>query len=145
APSASYRLQKFVRRHSMPMAMAAVIALLLVVGIIATTSQMLRANRHARRTQQTLGELATNLYAADILLAQNAIREGNYGFARQALLSHVPHRGGPDLRGFEWCYFWRLCQGDKLSSWHAHSNIVNSIAVSPDGKVIASASWDHEA
>jgi len=82
---------------------------------------------------------------SDIYLAQNAVREGNYGLARQALLAHRPRPGVPDLRGFEWSYFVKLCQGDKLASWRAHSNVVNSIAVTPDGKLIASASRDHQA
>ncbi|MEW6158183.1 MAG: serine/threonine-protein kinase, partial [Verrucomicrobiota bacterium] len=145
APNPFYRLRKLAKRHRLAFSAAAGMMLLLLLGIVTTTSQMVRANRHAQRTQQTLRELATNLYAADIYLAQNAIREGNYGFARQTLLGHLPQPGSFDLRGFEWRYFWRLCQGDKLAAWPAHSNVVQSVAVSPDGKWIASAGRDHEA
>src|SRR5437763_3377050 len=48
APSAGYRLRKFVRRNKGPVLAASVIALLLVGGIIGTSWQALRATRAER-------------------------------------------------------------------------------------------------
>ncbi len=57
-------------------------------------------------------------------------------------------RGGPqarsagrDLRGFEWFYLSRLCHPDELTLV-GHTGSVNNAAFSPDGRRIASASFD---
>ena len=43
-----------------------------------------------------------------------------------------------DLRQWEWRYFWKVCQGESLETWRGHSNAVSAVAVSPDGKTLAS-------
>jgi serine/threonine protein kinase/tetratricopeptide (TPR) repeat protein len=48
----TYRLDKFVRRNKYGVAAGLAIAVTLVLGILATTSQMLRANTNARIAQQ---------------------------------------------------------------------------------------------
>jgi len=58
------------------------------------------------------------------------------------LEAHRPAPGQEDLRGFEWRYFWKLSQDDSLESWRGHSNFVSYLAVSPDGKTLASGSFD---
>jgi type II secretory pathway pseudopilin PulG len=46
-----------------------------------------------------------------------------------------------DLRGFEW-FYWDHCCHSELLTLKGHSDGVTSVAVSPDGRRIASASWD---
>ena len=43
-----------------------------------------------------------------------------------------------DLRGFEWRYLWKQCQGDQLHTLYGHSNGVYCVAFSRDGKRLAS-------
>jgi WD40 repeat protein/serine/threonine protein kinase len=145
APNLSYQLIKSVKRHRVLLGAIGLVVSLLLVGLVSTLIQMLRANRYAAETRKTAMELAENLYVAEMYLAQHAVLEGNYGLARRRLESLRPVSGGKDFRGFEWSYLWRICKGDLLSSWHAHSNAVRSLAVSPDGRLVASASYDdHE-
>jgi len=66
----------------------------------------------------------------------------NSELLRQALVEQLPaNQGGIDRRGFEWFYWQR-----KMSSGHmnlsGHSDAVNSVAFSPDGRRLASASSD---
>ena len=51
------------------------------------------------------------------------------------------HGGEPILRGFEWDYIWRLCHS-ALLTLKGHTEGVRSVAFSPDGKRLASASED---
>jgi WD40 repeat protein len=84
------------------------------------------------------------LYVAHMNLAQQAWETASIGRMRELLLTHLPRSGEEDLRGFEWYYFWRLCHiGDLLTLSHAAP--VLSLAFSPDGKKLASASEDRTA
>jgi WD40 repeat protein/tRNA A-37 threonylcarbamoyl transferase component Bud32 len=164
APSTLYRALKFTRRHQAALVIAGTLATLLAGGVVVSTWEAVRA-RHAEtrekgqrdyaitqeqiaRRQTALAEaekLAAqqNLYAADMFRAQRAIQEGNFGLAQEALLAHLPRSDGVDLRGFEWHWFSRNCEGDKLFYLTGHSNTVKSVALSPNGKWIAAATSDH--
>jgi eukaryotic-like serine/threonine-protein kinase len=136
-------LSKWMRRNPTVASLLALLLALFVAGILGILAQWQRAETHRAVAEKRGAILRQNLYSADIYLAQNAIRDGNYGLARQTLLAHVPAPGEPDLRGFEWGYYLRLCDGDKLAAWPAHSNVVKSIAVSPDGRLVVSAAKDN--
>jgi WD40 repeat protein len=49
--------------------------------------------------------------------------------------------GSDDFRSFEWYYWNRLCHSE-LRTLKGHSQPVSSVAFSPDGKRLASGSWD---
>src|SRR5262249_40641151 len=49
--------------------------------------------------------------------------------------------GKEDLRGFEWYYLWNLCHSN-LVTIQGHTGPVSSLAFSPNGKYLASASQD---
>jgi len=70
-------------------------------------------------------------------LAKWAWDEANVGRVVQLLDLHRPRPGRPDLRNFEWFYLDRLCHSELLTL-KGHS----SVAFSPDGKRLASASAD---
>jgi len=111
--------------------------------------------------QALAGRLATSqyLYDADMLLAQQAIDEGNFGRATELLEKHRPPartRFGAekhaDLRGWEWYYFRDRCRSDELATLGAHSNAITAMAYSPKGRFLATADlegglqlWDPQA
>jgi WD40 repeat protein/serine/threonine protein kinase len=163
-PSALYKVQKFAHRNKGTLTAMTAVAVFLIAGAVVSTWQAVRARRaestekqertyaisqeRIARSQTALAEsekLATqrHLYAADIFRAHRAVQDGNFGLALEALSLHEPRPGTPDLRGFEWYYLRRLCDGDKLFSLPGHSGSANSAAFSPDGRIIGSAGTDH--
>src|SRR5437660_912214 len=75
-----------------------------------------------------------------MILAQHAWEAGGHERVRELLEQHRPKPGENDLRGFEWNYLYRLCHAELLTLRHTY--FVNSVAYSPDGKRLASGSWE---
>lgn len=111
-----------------------------------TQSALLEAEREAlqRRVVEEKERTAReNLYAADMNLAQQAIAAGNYGRAEALLAPYAnASAGGEDLRGFEWYHYWQKVRGDSVAVLRGHEQVVSSLALSPDGEKIYSASFD---
>jgi WD40 repeat protein/serine/threonine protein kinase len=157
-PTTGYKLRKFARKNQKLLATAAAFLVLLLLGVAGSAWQAVRAtqaeaaalankqqaNEHAtqaekerdevralnEKLQDTQGRLRSTLYAAHINLAQHAWEEGALPRARELLEHYRPEPGEPDLRGFEWHYLHRLCQGDQLFTLPKGWNMV----FSPDGK-----------
>jgi len=81
-------------------------------------------------------------YAAQMNLANQAYDAGQIPRTLDLLETQRPHSGEEDLRGFEWFYLWRLCNGQLLRTIPAHTSQVDDVAFSPDGTELASASDD---
>jgi WD40 repeat protein len=94
----------------------------------------------ARQRELTARE---NLYAADINQIQHALAADNLRQARELLQKQVPKPGEPDLRGFEWRYLWRQCQGEEAFSLPGDESRTAAVAFSPDGRTLARASNSH--
>jgi WD40 repeat protein len=90
-----------------------------------------RINREALKAQR-------QLYAADMLLAQQAVENSNIGHARALLGKHQPNQAEADLRGWEWRYLWTKTRGENVASFSLYSNSVSVVCFLPDGQRIAS-------
>ncbi|MGZ0163294.1 MAG: protein kinase domain-containing protein [Planctomycetales bacterium] len=68
--------------------------------------------------------------------------DGYTGKAIEELKKHIPESDQSDLRGFEWGLLWKLTQGADATLL-GHRGPVLAVAVSVDGKLIASCGADH--
>jgi WD40 repeat protein len=87
------------------------------------------------RERDTQYQLATS----NVLLAQAAWESNNATVARERLAA-VP----PELRRWEWRYLARQYAGG-IFSLNGHTDVVTSVAFSPDGTRLATASYDRTA
>jgi WD40 repeat protein len=170
-PNNLYRFQKLVLRHLLAFVAACAVTAALILGLGASTwmfVQEKKAHRQtlaAEREQSRLREAAQsaqaketqmrqlaearetatrrNAYASDLIAANLALEDANFGRARALLAQHQPESNQEDLSGFEWRYLWGKCRGDQLQTLAGHSNYVNCIAYSPDGTMLVSGSSDN--
>jgi WD40 repeat protein/serine/threonine protein kinase len=126
----AYRATKFIRRYKTGAAVAAIILLTLLGGILATTRQASIARREARDKRRLL-------YAAQMNLAEQAWETTNIARLRELVEGQLPRDGEEDLRGFEWRYLWRLYHHNGELFRLQHDIDVWTVAFSPDGKLLA--------
>src|SRR5439155_1953458 len=119
------RVFRWCRRRPALSGLAVTALVLFMAGVIGVSTQWRRAEAEANSARQ-------NLYAADMGLVQEALKERNLGRARQLLDAHNPARGQDDLRRFEWRLFRYLAQGDYATEFSGHSDYVRWVAFSPD-------------
>jgi WD40 repeat protein len=168
-PDLSYVFHKFARRHQVALATAACFALLLTVSACVSAAQAIKnkslftAAEEARLKEMSAKQRETELrriaesergkaeaerdgsqrllYDSNMNLTKRAWDDARVGRMVELLERHRPQPGQADLRNFEWFYLDHLCHSDLLTL-KGHTNIVNCVASSPDGKRLASASDD---
>jgi len=121
--------------------LSALIVFLVALLALVAINQSRRAREAAARANAGEQSARQNLYAADMLLAAQALQANNRGRAVQLLERHRP-RGGIDLRGWEWRYLWTLCRTEALPLSPAHNDCVSDVVFSPDGQLLYSCSED---
>ncbi len=157
-PSMGYRLQKSFRRNKLAFSAAGVVALALVLGVVVSSWQAIRATRAGRRADRSArvadsereraekeaqkakaSELAArqNLYAANMNLVQQAWEQNNLRQARRLLEETATY---PE-RGFEW-YYWQRQTHQELKTLRGHVDLVVCGAFSPDGQRVVTGSFD---
>src|SRR5262245_4277810 len=135
-PGAELRRQRLAFVRGL---VAATLVGLVIIGVMGFLVLRLRNNRRTLEDQQRVNRRL--LYAAHMNSAMEAWERADLGRATDLIEAHRPKPGEEDLRGFEWYYLWRLCHG-YLREFKGHTGCVMSLAVSPDGKTLATASWD---
>jgi hypothetical protein len=106
------------------------------------SNALARAEHEARRAETNAELNRLNLYAAKMYLAHRALAEGNIHQAHRTLAELAPGDGEADLRGFEWRLLWKTASGEQAAIWTGHSNAVLALALSPDGRMLASGGRD---
>jgi WD40 repeat protein/tRNA A-37 threonylcarbamoyl transferase component Bud32 len=129
------RFGRWCRRNPVVAGLAGAVALALVAGTVISSLFAVEADRQARAA-------AARLYVADMRLIPHAWNQGQADRVRQLLDGQRPGRTGmPGQRGFEW-YYWNGLVRLGLSPLRGHRFPVTCVAVSPDGRHLASASSD---
>ncbi|MHC1765035.1 MAG: protein kinase [Verrucomicrobiia bacterium] len=129
---------RWCRRKPQLASLAAVAALLFLMGFAGVLWQWRRAE--SERQRAGAGELLArqNAYAADMKEVQRTLEDSDLGCARELLNRYRPvAKSEMDLRGWEWRYFWSHCQSDERITLCQYSNAVSALAFSPDGKWLA--------
>ena len=155
-PSAAYRFQKLVRRNKLAFAAAAAVALVLVVGVLVSTWQAVRARRAERnavlaqrneatqrhaaeeqrqRAVQNESAVRESLYAAQMSQALDAWFEADLVRAIDLLNRQRPRTGEKDLRGLEWRLLWQLCRPSGAGSMTGPAGFPSK-ASTPDGRTL---------
>ena len=134
-PTVAYRVDRFARRHKVGVTLAALFIFMLVGGVVTTTWQARIARKHADEYRRTL-------YATQMNLAGQAWDGTNLERLEELLAANMPKPGEQDLRGFEWYYLWRLYHSGSDRMTLHHDDQVWSVALSPDGKRLASGGED---
>ena len=142
-PTMIYRLQKLVRRNKLAFAAAAAIAAVLVLGVIVSTWQAVRATRATReaveaqrnekeqrqsaesnaekaREAEQKAETQRNVAVeqrklADMQLALQAWEEGDFQRANELIEASRPAPGRTPA--FEWRYLRKLCQDQSIATF----------------------------
>src|SRR5262249_38829803 len=126
------RTVKWARRRPAIAALGAGICLILALGFAGVTWQW-REAEGARTTAED------RLYFNRIALAHQAWRGYQVGQADRLLKECLPADGQDDRRSWEWHYLRRLCDAAQLTLT-GHSQSVNGVAFSRDGRLLASCS-----
>jgi WD40 repeat protein/serine/threonine protein kinase len=147
------RSQRWMRRHRtlMSTALGALVIALLsaTVGLVIVTGARDReaqarktAENKEREAWEQKEEARFNQYVAQMNLVQRDYQANNIGRVRELLGEQVPREAGvTDFRNFEW-YYWQRMAHRELLTLKAHTNEVTAVAFSPDGRRLASASYD---
>lgn len=128
-PGVQERISKWLARHPGILATTVAVSLLLttalgmVIVVVEYSKEQLEiANKRAEtRAKEALNERDAKeslLFAADLKLASEALRDARAASARERLARHVPHAGDPDRRNFAWHYVWSELNRESLTvSW----------------------------
>lgn len=140
---------KWCRRRPALAGMGLALAVTFTSGLAGVLWQWRRASQHAQAEFQQRQRAEAGEYAADMLLAQKAVAEGNRGDATRLLELHRQKATSrvqnpiPGVAGaWEWRYLWQFCEGDELSTLYRYPQLVEVLILSPEGRWLAAATRD---
>jgi WD40 repeat protein/serine/threonine protein kinase len=139
---------RWCRRNPGPAGLLTALALTLFAGVAGVTWGLVRAETArgreaaARQLEAEQRERAeVHLYQSRIALAEREWEMNNVARAEYLLDLCAPVDGATDRRGWEWHYLKRLCRADQKTI-QAHRAPLSGLAVSRDGKYLASSAGD---
>jgi eukaryotic-like serine/threonine-protein kinase len=141
--STAERLLRWGRRNKLVAGLLMSVVVTLVVGFAVSTTQWVRADRHAARESALREQARRDLYTSDMLAVQQAWEAGHVQRMGDLLRRHVPEPGQQDWRGFEWHVFWRDFQRARPIRTLPVSATVWMLAATPEGQTVAALVFVH--
>lgn len=147
--SAWERAGKWVRRK--PALSGALLAGLLLLLVVAIGSPIAafrigsaRDAERVARKQAEKNEMQTerDLYVSEVQLASQELDDYNLVRARKRLGDIAASPRQREMRGWEWRHLMGRCRSDELATLGRHELPVSDLAISPDGKSVASIGED---
>jgi serine/threonine protein kinase len=137
------RLLRWGRRNKAVAALLISVAVTLLVGLVVSTAQWVRADRHAAREAALRADLARELYTSDMFAVQQTWEAGHVHRMGDLLRRHIPEPGQTDWRGFEWDVFWRHYQRARPIRTLSVSDNVWHLSATPNGQTVAALVYVH--
>ena len=138
---------KWCQRNPVVASLSAAVVLVLLTGTAVSSFFAFQSAKDSKRANAKADEARLNLYDVHMNLIQRNWEAAQVGLILDLLDKTKPRPSEKDLRGFEWYYWDQLCHANLLEL-NGHSGQVGSVAFSPDGTRLASASdeavkiWD---
>ncbi len=134
------RIWLWSRRKPVVAALSASV-IVLVLGIaVGSPIALYRINRERRATQRQEILTRRHAYAADMMVASYAAREGLFGRTRELLHRYQQSTSPNDIRGVEWSFLEALTQGPGITLWTSPNPIKYFAAAGPDRWLVQEAS-----
>ena len=135
----TWRHRGWVSAGSAVMALAVTLFVLQLLSANALLKESTaKAERHARESESSRRRSDRVLLAAQMAHAQEALRGGQTYLAQDDLDAVLPEDADRDRQGFAWSYLSRLARRT-LVPLRGHRATVLSMALSPDGRTLATA------
>jgi WD40 repeat protein/serine/threonine protein kinase len=159
------KLWRWCRRKPALATAYSLLILLVILILIGSPIAIYRINHERQRAERGELDARQKAYASDMNRVQQELAQNNLGLAQELLNRHrpqfvVPASAGSasrpslahpdrlkaglqtDLRGWEWRYLWRQCQGDERFILGEHTNGATAVGMLMDGKTVFSAGKD---
>jgi len=160
------RLWRWCRRKPLVASLGVATLLLLLAVTIGSPIAIYHINHERQRAERGELEARQKGYASDMNLVQQELAQNNLGRAQELLNRHRPAANplrssrreeahsstgdsqslltsaATDLRGWEWRYLWRQCQGEERFILGEHTNGATAVGMLVDGKTVFSAGRD---
>ncbi len=125
-------------------------AVLLLAMLIGSPIALWRIDYERQRAEKGESDARQKAYASDMNRALQAFQADEFDQTLQLLDQHRPKvksgirnpKSEVDLRGWEWRYLWRRCQGEQRFILGEHIDGASAIGMLADGKTVFSAGND---
>ncbi len=131
-----YKFKKYIQRHRIETAIAALVLFLIVGWLVTFVWQ-------SRKEQVQSLENRRAAYSAEMILAANEYENANLNRLKELVEKYSNEN--ENLRGFEWNFLNNLLNPPSKIATFTHSDEVWNAEFSPDGKFIAAACNDNRA
>ena len=129
---------RWSRRNRLLAGALATLFLVLLAGAVGVGVQAARNQREQQR-------LEVERYVTGVESSSLAAAAGDYPLSRSTLSSIAPPATRSDLRGFEWRLLWAMTASQAERTFHPHRQAIAQVAFFPDGRRLATNSFDQTA